>query len=285
MTRKEAVFYTREKLKASGDSEADSEAYLILELILGISRMDCLLDPQKELSDDDFCKLEDTLNRREKHEPLQYITGHQEFMGLDFMVSPAVLIPRQDTEILVLEAEKYIEEQRVLCNEDLDILDMCTGSGCIIISLKNRNREINATAVDISAMALEVAGKNAENNDAQVSFIHSDLFENVPIDKKFDLIVSNPPYIPSSVVDTLMPEVRVYEPRLALDGEADGLKFYKKIIRAAKEHLKPGGTIMFEMGFDQGESIERLFILEGYSDIYIVRDLAGLNRVICATLN
>ena len=196
-------------------------------------------------------------------------------MGLKFHVSPHVLIPRQDTEILVEEALKRIRP-------GMDVLDLCTGSGCIIISMKKYQGQIRAAACDNSPQALAVARENAALNGVSVQFLEGDLFR--PVEGMFDAIVSNPPYIPTGELAGLMPEVRDFEPRSALDGDADGLIFYRRIVNDAKNHLKPGGFLLFEIGCDQGKDVSELMWQAGYQDRNVIKDLAGLDRVVAGVL-
>ena len=225
--------------------EAKSDIYLLLDGLFGYSMTDVMVHGDKEVSEEQICLYEDALSRRMQHIPVQHITGKQDFMGLSFRVNEHVLIPRQDTEILVEEVLKNL-------HDGFSILDMCTGSGCIILSLLHYSNECRGTAVDISENAIKVAKKNAQDLQKEVTFIQSDLFENVT--EQFDMIVSNPPYICSDVIPTLMEEVRLHEPMQALDGMEDGLFFYRKIIEESKNHLIRGGMLFFEIGYDQGEA-------------------------------
>ena len=209
------------------------------------------------------------IRQRQGHVPVQYLTGRQEFMGFSFRVNEHVLIPRLDTETLVLEAEKRIRPMD-------RVLDLCTGSGCIILSLAKRNK-IRAWASDISQAALETARENARARGAKVDLVQSDLFEN--LHGIYDCIVSNPPYISSGIIPELMPEVREHEPWLALDGGEDGLHFYRRIAGEARRFLAPGGWLIFEIGHDQGMAVAELMETQGYLDIEIKKDLAGLDRV------
>ena len=209
-------------------------------------------------------------------EPLAYILGEWEFHGLPLYVNEHVLIPRQDTEILVEEVLKEL-------HDGMRILDMCTGSGCILISLLRYSNDCVGVGADISEKALLVAGENGKKllGDHDVKWIHTDLFEKV--EGKFDRIVSNPPYIRSQVIDTLMPEVREHEPLSALDGSEDGLIFYRKIIREAPKYLEYGGLLYFEIGYDQGEDVKCLMEEAGFIDVEVVQDYAGLDRVVYGT--
>lgn len=212
----------------------------------------------------------EVLRLRGQRIPLQHITGEQEFMGLVFFVNEHVLIPRQDTEVLVEEALRHIKDGQ-------KVLDMCTGSGCIIISLA-MFRNITAQAADISKEALKVACVNAKRHEREIRFLESDLFANV--EESYDCIVSNPPYIASAEVQYLMPEVRDHEPLSALDGTEDGLYFYREIIKDAKEHLNEEGWLLFEIGWDQGVAVSELMAEAGYKNVEVKKDLAGLDRVV-----
>ena len=223
---------------------------------------------------------------RSQRIPLQQITGHQEFMGLDFLVNEHVLCPRQDTEVLVETVLKALPEINVIRRDEdaeLQILDLCAGSGCIGISLERLAPvPINVLAADISDEAIAVAKANAQGLGCECyHIIKSDLFEQIT--GTFDVIVSNPPYIPSADIETLEDEVRLHEPRLALDGDEDGLAFYRRISEAAPEHLKAGGRIYYEIGYDQGEAVSQILAENGFTDIRVIKDLAGLDRVVAAS--
>ena len=249
------------------------DAKVLIEHFCGIRRMDFVLYPDKIIEESMLNNTMQATMKRAKRYPLQYIVGHQEFMGLDFKVNESVLIPRQDTEILV---EYLLDKCR-----GKSVLDMCTGSGCIAISLCKLASSAKVTAVDISKDALEVAKENAKNNDADVEFVQSDLFENIH-NKCFDVIVSNPPYIPGEVVKTLMPEVRDYEPNLALEASDAGLYFYKKISKETKNYLNEGGIIAYEIGCEQAKDVTEILLANGYKDVVVLKDYAGLDRVVAA---
>ncbi|MBQ8814809.1 MAG: peptide chain release factor N(5)-glutamine methyltransferase [Lachnospiraceae bacterium] len=247
---------------------------------------------------------------RSRRIPLQQITGHQEFMGLDFLVNEHVLCPRQDTEVLVETVLSELAEINVSRGTEAStaenkiwmqsgeralkpversarvvrILDMCAGSGCIGISLERLSATpVNVLAADISDGAIKVAESNAKRLSCEhYEIVKSNLFEQ--ISGSFDVIVSNPPYIPSAVIETLEDEVRLHEPRIALDGEADGLTFYRKISEAAVDHLNLGGRIYYEIGYDQGRAVSDILSENGFIDIRVIRDLAGLDRVVAARL-
>jgi release factor glutamine methyltransferase len=212
------------------------------------------------------------LGKRCEHIPLQQLLGSTEFMGLKFRVTDKVLCPRQDTETLVEEVLRYLQDGS-------RILDMCTGSGCILLSLLHYSNGCTGIGADLSADALEVAQNNATELGIQAEFVQSDLFEK--IEGMFEVIVSNPPYIRTSQIEQLMPEVRDHEPYMALDGHEDGLFFYRKIIPDAYQHLCGGGMLFLEIGFDQGEEVQKLMQDSHFQEVQIVRDLAGQMRVVC----
>lgn len=220
------------------------------------------------------------VKRRAERIPLQQLLGVQEFMGLEFYVNEHVLIPRQDTETLV---ELVLEEQR---DRELDVLDVCTGSGCIAVSLAKLGGYRSVTALDVSEEALAVTERNAGSLlagcEGRFRLLQSDMFSGLEPGAQFDVLVSNPPYIPSRVIDGLEPEVRDHEPRLALDGSPDGLKFYRILAAEGKKHLRRGGAVYLEIGWDQSEAVSALFEAEGYSEIRTVKDMAGLDRVVRA---
>ncbi len=219
---------------------------------------------------------EQYIAKRASRIPLQHILGTAAFMGLEFRVDSAVLIPRQDTEILV---ETVLKREQ---DKDIRLLDLCTGSGCIAIALKALGGYSSVTASDVSKAALTRARDNARSNKAEVSFVLSDMFAD--ISDKYEVIVSNPPYIPSPVIDTLEPEVRVHDPRAALDGGADGLHYYRIIAREAGSRLNAGGRLYLEIGSEQAEEVSGLLDANGYTDIEAIQDLGGRDRVVAARL-
>lgn len=271
MTYGEALKQGTEYLDGCGIVEAAVDAWYLMEYCCGMSRTRYLLEKRSSMSSQQQERYQGLLEQRGRHIPLQHITGEQEFMGLTFQVNDQVLIPRQDTEVLVEEALKVLKPGR-------KVLDMCTGSGCIIISLMKFCQGLEATAVDLSAGALEVAAKNAKRLEVTVDFRQSDLFEQV--DETFDVIVSNPPYIPTDVIAHLMEEVRVHDPRMALDGKADGLYFYRKIIGESGQYLNAGGWLMFEIGCEQGEAVATMMREKQFTKVSVIKDLAGLDRVV-----
>lgn len=257
------------QLQENGIQEAELEAFYIIEHIFDLSRSAFFLKKMEEAEPKQVEKCLEIAKLRASHKPLQYIFGKQEFMGLTFHVTEDVLIPRQDTEGLV---EKIIS----LTKPGMKVLDMCTGSGCIAVSLQKLAKDIQVTAVDISSKALEIAKENAKLNQAEVTFIESDMFEHIT--EKYDIIVSNPPYIKSDVIDTLMSEVKDYEPRLALDGYEDGLYFYRKLAKESGNYLNPNGMLCLEIGYDQGTEVAALLKENSFTEVRVEKDLCGLDR-------
>lgn len=274
------------QLRAAGITEADTDAWLLFSACMGINRTEYLMRSDAVVPDDKAEEYLGKLKRRAGREPVQYIEETAPFMGFDFYVNENVLIPRMDTEILVSEA---IKRARIMFSQrqhdvGFRILDMCTGSGCIAQStyllLKNEGCTVEVDAVDISEKALEVAGINASRLGAQVKLIRGNLFENV--DNKYSMILSNPPYIRTDVIADLEPEVREHEPLLALDGTADGLYFYREITDKAWEYLENNGILMYEIGYDQALEVSDMLRQKGYTDIAVIKDFAGLDRVVAA---
>lgn len=271
MTLREACREGAGILSRAGIAEADLDAWYLLEWVSGVSRGHYLAYPEEELTSDQEASFQKALAQRAERIPLQHITGEQEFMGLSFKVSDKVLIPRQDTEVLVEEALKYLKS-------GMKFLDLCTGSGCILLSLLHSCPGAEGTGADLSGEALQVAEENRQRLGIQAELIKSDLFEE--IEGNFDMIVSNPPYIRSGEIDHLMEEVRLYDPRMALDGHEDGLYFYRKIAKESPRFLKSRGMLLLETGYDQGESVPQLLREQGFREIEVIRDFAGLDRVV-----
>lgn len=268
----------REVLMQAGIAEADLDARLLLEHICGTNRNDLLVHGDREVEEEKLAAYRAAIAQRSRRIPLQHITGTQDFMGLEFQVNEHVLIPRQDTEILVEEVMREMQEHE-------RILDMCTGSGCILISLLHYSNWCEGIGVDISTEALAVATANGEAllaEEKRPTWLESNLFEKV--EGKFDIIVSNPPYIRTEVIETLMPEVRLHEPMQALDGTEDGLFFYRRIVEEAPKYLNKEGRLYFEIGHDQAEEVSELLEKAGFQDINVVKDYAGLDRVVYGTL-
>ena len=345
--------YGKKILKNAGIVESDLDAWYLFEEVFGISKAQYFLCARENIVGSTAQKIavqeqhgdllesgnalecaelwlkeklsayENALKKRAARIPLQQIIGQQEFMGLSFFVNEHVLIPRQDTETLV---ELVLQEQK---DKDISILDMCTGSGCIAVSLKKLGGYACVEGADISEEALKVAKRNSEeilensdvNNDAVSSrteqiqnctnltnnqnkqdnseermvsevrtvpqtgviFRRSDMFSAFPETERFNVIVSNPPYIPSAVIEELEPEVRDHEPRGALDGTADGLYFYRILAEECAKHLTPGGHVYFEIGYDQGAAVKELLDIHGFKDTRVIQDLTGKDRVVCGT--
>lgn len=275
MTFREAIEAGEKVLKQAGIDDAKNDAWLLLAMVCKINRTYYYVHMDEELTIEQKKEFENMLKKRAEHVPLQYITGEQDFMGLPFKVNPSVLIPRQDTETLVEEALKIVRP-------GMKVLDMCTGSGCILISILKNVTGVEGDGFDISKQALLVARENAKLNNVVATFERSDLFEMVT--DTYDVIVSNPPYIPTDVINGLMPEVAQFEPYQALDGKEDGLHFYRRIVKECKNYLKPNGTILFEIGHDQGAAVSEMLTYAGFSDVRVVKDLAGNDRVVIGSL-
>lgn len=328
----ELYLYGVKQLEEAGIAEAKLDARLLLEHVCGTDRNTLLIHPELSVKEEQEKSYVIHIENRARRIPLQHITGVQEFMGLEFYVNQDVLIPRQDTEILVEEVMLHV-------HDGMSILDVCTGSGCILISLLQYSNDCGGVGIDLSSKALETAKRNAEEIlgkrdmrvmmenafpvQNEIHFLQGDLLQPLNMEAltayeaqngmngkgagrtdpersmaekdavevkgvweaeiKFDLIVSNPPYIPTKVIPTLEPEVAKHEPLTALDGGEDGLYFYREIIREAAKYLIRGGMLFFEIGYDQGEAVSRLLEDAGYVDIEIKKDYAGLDRVVFGT--
>lgn len=270
-------------LAQSGILEAELDARYLLLHVTGISPAMFLIRKNDEADAETKERFEELIKRRASRIPLQHILGTQEFMGMEFAVSPDVLIPRQDTETLV---ERVLYDRKRIQNSP-SLLDMCTGSGCIALSLAVLGDFKQVVATDISSKALIIAEKNAkrllrQDWNGRFCLIQSDLYEKIPAAMKFDMIVSNPPYIPSRVIQGLEPEVRDHEPWLALDGSADGLNFYRRLAAESGAYLKPGGRIYLEIGYDQGSAVRDLLKAAGFINVEIIKDIPGHDRVVAA---
>ncbi len=277
MTLREALKAGEAYLAQREIPDAAIDAWYLLEYVLKreaqirADRAWYLLHSREMLEERLWEAYRGLLDERGNHRPLQYITGEQEFMGILFFVNDKVLIPRQDTELLAEEARRRLSPGDSL-------LDVCTGSGCLAVSLMKLVPGIRGTACDISAEALSVARENARRQQVDVEFRQGDLFS--PIEGRFDVIVSNPPYIPTGEIEGLMEEVRRFEPMLALDGSEDGLYFYRRLAAEAPDFLRDGGWLLVEIGCDQGRAVAELFEEAGFCEVNCKKDLAGLNRVV-----
>lgn len=269
----------KEQLELSGVPDADLDAWYLLEFVTGISKARYYGNPEAGMEEEEVLRYRDVIRQRAERIPLQHITGEQEFMGFSFQVNEHVLIPRQDTETLVEEALGVLKPK-------MEILDLCTGSGCILLSLLKLGEKrgiagLKGTGADISREALKVAeenGRRLEIPEDRVAWVRGDLFEN--LEGPFDLLVSNPPYIPSGELSGLQEEVRLHDPALALDGHEDGLYFYRRIAAEAGKYLRDGAYLMLEIGWDQGEAVSTLLEVAGYREVKVKKDLSGNDRVV-----
>ena len=302
VTLKGAYTEGRKLLEQAGIPEPDLDAWYLLEYVTGVRRASYYADPDREMTGAQQTRYESCLERRSRRVPLQHITGEQEFMGLNFHVNEHVLIPRQDTETLVEQALDLLSRGEIPVTEEdgqMRVLDMCTGSGCILLSVLHyaghplsaagagnggrsasdaESRRVSGTGADLSEEALAVAERNAEALGIRAEFIRGDLFENIK--ERYGMILSNPPYIRSAEIDTLQEEVRLHDPREALDGKEDGLYFYRRIVGESRRYLLPGGYLIVEIGYDQAEDVSALMRCAGYTGIQVKKDLAGLDRVV-----
>lgn len=274
-TLREAERRGAETLAAAGREEAAQTARLLLCHVLNFNFTDYVLARENLLSPRDTARYEELLTRRASGVPLQYLTREQNFCGLSLYVDERVLIPRQDTECLV--------EEVLRDGARGDLLDLCTGSGCIPLALLKHGNFSCALGADISAEALAVAETNRARTGLPLLLRQSDLFSEIP--ERFDVITANPPYIESAEIESLSVEVRDYEPRLALDGTADGLAFYRRLAAESGAHLKPGGRLYLEIGMAQGAAVASLLEAAAFSDIQIIRDLAGRDRIVKGSMH
>ena len=274
MTVAGALRWAQEQLAQTAGGDASTDARLFVCAAMKTERNRILLRLGETLRDEQEAALRDMVCRRNARIPAQHIVGNAQFLGNTFLCDERALIPRFDTEILAQEAVRRIRVEGLR-----DALDLCTGSGCIAVTIAQAG--ISTTAVDCSGAALALAGENARRLGVQVRFFQGDLFGALPPGSVFDMIVSNPPYIPSADIDSLDPEVRDHEPRIALDGGGDGLLFYRRIAREGAAFLRPGGRMMLEMGEGQSPDVRALFA-EHYREIEVIQDLRGIDRVITA---
>lgn len=270
MTIEQLLNKGADTLRKAGVSEYRLDAWYLLSYYMNIGKNEYYKNPYAPVSDAQVTEYESLISERAKRKPLQYITGEQEFAGLIFSVNENVLIPRQDTEVIVELIIKYAKSKRVL--------DMCTGSGCIAVSVAKYSEALSVTASDVSENAISIAKKNAAINNADIEFVVSDLWDSIT--GKYDILVSNPPYITSLEMTGLMPEVFDYEPHLALLGGDDGLFFYKKILKDINKKITDGGMVFFEIGCSQADAVAALMKEQKMYDIKVEKDLAGLDRVV-----
>ncbi|MBE5927828.1 MAG: peptide chain release factor N(5)-glutamine methyltransferase [Lachnospiraceae bacterium] len=270
MTIKEMLDMGADTLHKACVNEYKLDAWYLLSYYLGINKSEYYMRMNESVDDLKVAEYMSYISRRAEHEPLQYITGEQEFYGLLFKVNENVLIPRQDTEVLV----EYV----IGISQGRTVLDMCTGSGCIAVSIAKCGNAAAVSASDISEDALKVAEYNAKNNQADIEFIHSDIWENIT--GSYDILVSNPPYITDEEMEELDAEVYAHEPHLALRGGCDGLVCYRKILNGIDGHINDNGVICFEIGCSQAKDIIGLMEENNLSDIHVIKDLAGLDRVV-----
>lgn len=284
MTLAEVYDYGTKRLEEVGIEYPSIDAFYLLEFAAKINKTKYLLYKDQQVSEANFNQYKELIDKRCTHIPYQYITGFAEFMGLTFEVNSDVLIPRLDTEILGEEMLKVI-------GFEADVLDLCTGSGCIGISLKRYRPDVRVTCSDISHKALNVAARNISHQKLElanetgsmergVRLVEGDLFEPFGEDEKFDCILSNPPYVTESEYEELMPEVKDHEPKLALTAGEDGLDIYKRLISEAPDHLKEGGYLLLEIGASQAESVKALMEKAGFKEITVIKDMAELDRVV-----
>lgn len=281
-TLRQAVLWGTEVLKEHNIADAEYDSYALLENIMSINRTYYLTHSIGVLDDNIKKQYCDAIKLRSEHIPLQHITGKTCFYGYNYNVNEHVLIPRFDTEILVEQVLKVTDNNS-------NVIDMCTGSGCIILTLSNEKHIKAGIGVDISQAALKVAESNKKlYNISDVTFLQSDIFKNVNTDifngGKADVIVSNPPYIRTQDIESLSEEVRIHDPYLALDGFEDGLHFYRNITKECGKYLKRGGWLMYEIGYDQAEDVTDILHENGFDKIKVVKDLAGLDRVVVGQL-
>lgn len=270
LTLKEALAKAVDKLQQMEVPDADIDAWYLLSYVTGLDRAAFFLHGEEPMAEPDMIRYRDLVTKRGERIPLQHLTGEQEFMGLDFHVNEHVLIPRQDTECLVERVLPYVDGKRVL--------DVCTGSGCIAIAIAKLGKPLIVHGVDISEEALAVARQNATELNASVELFAGDLM--TKMDGQYDVIVSNPPYIPPSVIEGLMLEVRLHEPMLALDGGQDGLEFYRRIAGQAVTRLAPNGRLFLEIGCEQAAAVAEILQKQGYREVQVFQDLAGKDRIV-----
>jgi release factor glutamine methyltransferase len=275
----EVIRRSTEYLAKKGVDSPRLQVELLLAHTLRIPRLNLYLEFDRKLPEDELQTLRTLVKRRGEREPLQYILGSTSFCGLELAVTPAVLIPRPETELLVEQAWKFLSSRN---DEEAKVLDFATGSGCIAIAIAVKFRGAEVHAIDHSPAALQVAHGNAERNNARVFFHEAPGLAEVAMPTEFDLVVSNPPYIPTAQIATLEPEVRDYEPGVALDGGVDGLEFYRMIARQAAARIAPGGRLLLELGCGQAEAASAILVNERWTVEVVRPDYAGIPRILIA---
>jgi release factor glutamine methyltransferase len=282
LTVLESINLSAEYLNKKGIDSPKLNAELLLACILNCKRLDLYLSFDRPLKEDEIQNYRELLKRRASNEPLQYILGSVEFYGLEFKVNSSVLIPRQETEILVETIINTADKEK-----EYNVLDIGTGSGIIAVSLAKHLPAVKITALDISEKVLTVAALNAELNEVKdrINFIQADITKDNCFEDKFDIIVSNPPYISSAEYEELKPELKVYEPKFALTDYNDGLSFYRSITGSAGKMLNPGKSVYFELGAGQSASVKAIMEQNGFSKIEIIKDYLGIDRVISGEIN
>lgn len=281
-TIKELLDYGKEILERNGNEFAKYERRVLLEHVIGNNYMYMIMNGDENVSEEKVSQYKELLEKRALHYPLQYLTGCAYFMDYTFYVNEDVLIPRSDTEILVEKVNDLFVSNAYFADTDTAVLDLCCGSGCIGISIKLYHPEVKLTLSDISDKALKVAKHNLHKYDLEAVLNRGDLWEG--ISEHYDLIVCNPPYIKSEIISTLMPEVREYEPLLALDGGDDGTVYYRRVIENVSKYLNSDGWLFFEIGYDQGKDVSVMMENAGLKNIQIIKDYAELDRVVCGHL-
>ena len=279
MKLNELIIYGKEILNENKIEDANIISKVLAKYILGIKNNELIIQNEQEISENEKTEYEKAIDKIVNGIPLQYITNSQEFYGLDFYVDENVLIPQPDTEVLVEEVINICNKY----NDEINVLDICSGSGIVGISIAKNIKNANITFSDIDENTLKIAKRNAESNRItnNINFIKSNMFENIK--DKFDIIVSNPPYIETEVIKTLDKQVQ-NEPHIALDGGKDGLDFYRILVNNAKKYLKPNGYLCMEIGYNQKESVEELLKQNNYNNIYSKKDLSGNDRIVIANL-
>ncbi len=277
MTVREILQYGKHALEDSRNEYAKYESRVLLEEVLGIKYMQMLVNPDASVSSEAENRYKEMLEKRRQHYPLQYILGYAHFMDYTFIVNEHVLIPRNDTEVLVETVDQLLNS-KAFESRSVSLLDLCCGSGCIGISLKLYHDNVNLALCDISKDALEVASRNLKKYQLDAALLESDLFTNVK--EQYSIIVCNPPYIERDVIPTLMPEVKDYEPMQALDGGVSGLDFYQAILADVHQYLNRDGYLFFEIGYNQGQAVSGLMKNAGFCDVCVKKDYAGLDRIV-----